>query len=68
VFSFGEDHGQFYLRWSWPKKVRSTISWAFSSVCQRSSAQVGIQIAEGLDAALERNLIHRDIKPGNIFF
>jgi hypothetical protein len=30
--------------------------------------QIGIQIAEGLEAALERNLIHRDIKPGNILF
>ena len=42
------------------------------SVQQRlSEAQVlgvGIQIAEGLEAALEHNLIHRDIKPGNILF
>ena len=30
--------------------------------------EVGIQVAQGLEAALKNNLIHRDIKPGNILF
>jgi hypothetical protein len=30
--------------------------------------QIGVQIAEGLRAGLEKGLIHRDVKPGNILF
>jgi len=30
--------------------------------------EVAIQIAQGLEAGLEKELIHRDIKPGNILF
>ncbi|MEO7319561.1 MAG: serine/threonine-protein kinase, partial [Chthoniobacteraceae bacterium] len=30
--------------------------------------EVGVQIAKGLQAGLEKGLIHRDIKPGNILF
>ncbi len=29
---------------------------------------VGIKVASALDAALKKNLLHRDIKPGNILF
>ena len=69
VFSFGEDQGQFYLAMELAEK--GSLDDLMSVQQRLSEAQVlrvGIQIAEGLDAALEHNLIHRDIKPGNILF
>jgi serine/threonine protein kinase len=69
VFSFGEDQGQFYLAMELAEK--GSLDDLMSLQQRLSEAQVlrvGIQIAEGLDAALEHNLIHRDIKPGNILF
>jgi eukaryotic-like serine/threonine-protein kinase len=69
VFSFGEDHGQFYLAMELAEK--GSLDGLMSIQHRLSEAQVlqvGIQIAEGLEAALEHKLIHRDIKPGNILF
>ena len=69
VFSFGEDHGQFYLAMELAEKGSlDDLMGIQQRVAEIQVLQIGIQIAEGLDAALERNLIHRDIKPGNILF
>jgi serine/threonine protein kinase len=37
-------------------------------VPELSVLDVGIKVASALDSALQRNLLHRDIKPGNILF
>ncbi len=69
VFSFGEDHGQFYLAMELAEKGSlDDLMGIQQRLAEIQVLQVGIQIAEGLAAALERNLIHRDIKPGNILF
>jgi hypothetical protein len=69
VYSFGEDHGQFYLAMELAEKGSlDDLMGIQRRLAETQVLQVGIQIAEGLDAALERNLIHRDIKPGNILF
>ena len=69
VFSFGEDHGQFYLAMELAEKGSlDDLMGIQQCLAEIQVLQVGIQIAEGLDAALEHNLIHRDIKPGNILF
>lgn len=69
VFSFGEDHGQFYLAMELVEKgTLDNLMNIQRRIAEAQMLEVGIQIAEGLEAALERGLIHRDIKPGNILF
>ncbi len=69
VFSFGDDHGQFYLAMELAEKGSlDDLMGIQQRLAEIQVLQIGIQIAEGLEAALERNLIHRDIKPGNILF
>jgi len=67
VFDFGQAQGQFYLAMELISggslddliQERKTVS-------EVMVLKLGIQIAQGLDAALEKGLIHRDIKPANI--
>lgn len=69
VFLFGEDHGQFYLAMELVGKgTLDDLINLQRRVGEAHMLEVGIQIAEGLAAALEHGLIHRDIKPGNILF
>lgn len=69
VFSFGNDHGQFYMAMELiPNSSLDELLALQKRVPEMQVLQIGIQIAEGLQAALERELIHRDIKPGNILF
>jgi serine/threonine protein kinase len=69
VYSTGQDHGLVYIAMELVDK--GSLETRMESDEKLTEAQVlgvGIQIAQGLQAALERGLIHRDIKPGNILF
>jgi len=69
VFHFGRDHGQFYLAMELVEKGSLDDLLAVQKrVGEAQVLEVGMQIAMGLGAALELDLIHRDIKPGNILF
>ncbi len=69
VFSFGEDHGQFYLAMELVEKGSlDDLMTLQGKVSEAQVLGVGIQIAQGLQAALDRGLLHRDVKPGNILF
>lgn len=69
VFAFGEDHGQFYLAMELVNKGSlDELMELHKRVPEAQVLDIGIQIASGLQAAAERGLIHRDVKPGNILF
>jgi hypothetical protein len=69
VYSFGEDHGQFYLAMELVEKGSlDGLMLLQGKLSESHVLDIGIQATEGLRAAYEVGLIHRDIKPGNILF
>ena len=69
VFSFGVDHGQYYIAMELVDKgTLDDLMQLQNRIAEMQVLQVGLQVASGLQAAHERGLIHRDVKPGNILF
>src|SRR5271156_2554301 len=69
VYAFGEHESVYYM-------VVEYISGGslddkltkFGRITELEGVEIGLAVARGLECALERGLIHRDIKPGNILF
>lgn len=69
VFSYGADHGMFYLAMELVDKGSlDDLITRQKRLGELQVLEIGIQIARGLDAACQKGLIHRDVKPGNILF
>src|SRR3989441_3580670 len=69
IYSFDELDGQRYLimeladRGSLDTRIEKQ-----QRITELEVLDIGIKIASALDMALKHNLLHRDIKPGNILF
>jgi hypothetical protein len=69
VYSFGSDHGLFYIAMELVDKGSLDDLMSLQGrVAEIQALNVGIQVAQGLHAAHQAGLIHRDVKPGNILF
>ncbi len=69
VFDFGRSRGVFYMAMEFLSGGSlDDLIQAFGTVDEAQVLQIGIQVAEGLEAASQEGLLHRDIKPANILF
>jgi eukaryotic-like serine/threonine-protein kinase len=69
IYTFDEFDGQLYLVMELAD--RGSLDLKIEEQGRLSELQVldiGIKVADALDTALHHNLLHRDIKPGNILF
>ena len=69
VYTAGQDHDLVYIVMELVDKGSLDDLMSLQGrVPEAQVLEVGVQIAKGLNAALQRGLIHRDVKPGNILF
>ncbi len=69
VFTTGMDRGRFYIAMELVDQgTLDRLIELQGRVGEAQVLEVGIQIAQGLRAAQQAGLIHRDVKPGNILF
>jgi eukaryotic-like serine/threonine-protein kinase len=67
VYDIGEDSGRAFIAMECLEGQTLRQRIAQSTVPLEQLVRWGIQIADALDAAHTKGIVHRDIKPGNIF-
>lgn len=69
IYDFGESKGEFYVAMELiPGGSLHDRMHQEGGVSEEQALRAGINVAEGLEAALRKGLVHRDIKPANILF
>jgi serine/threonine-protein kinase len=66
IYDFNEANGVFYIAMQWVdgKNVRQLVNGRALEV--KSALSIGIQVTDALAYAHSKNIIHRDIKAGNV--
>jgi TolB-like protein/Flp pilus assembly protein TadD len=66
VFDFGTENGIDFLVTEYIPGITLDARIAGGTMPERNVLRLGIQLAEGLEAAHSQGIIHRDLKPGNL--
>ena len=66
VFEFGTQDGVDFLVMELVEGVTLSDKLAGGPLLEKEIARLGMQLAEALEEAHERGVVHRDLKPGNV--
>jgi CHASE2 domain-containing sensor protein len=66
VYATGEDGGRLYLVMRYVEGVNLAQRLRDGPLSHAATAEIVAQVASALDAAHERGIVHRDVKPANI--
>jgi len=66
AFDFGQDNGIDYLVTEYIPGINLDEKIGGQPLPHKTVLELGIQLASGLEAAHRENVIHRDLKPGNL--
>ena len=67
IHDIGEDDGQPFIVMEWMKGQNLHDRLSAGPIKVQQIVDIGIEIADALDAAHTQGIVHRDIKPANIF-
>ncbi len=69
VYTTGTDRGRFYIAMELVDKgTLDDLIRVQGAVAEVQALEIAIQVSQGLRAASQIGMIHRDVKPGNILF
>jgi eukaryotic-like serine/threonine-protein kinase len=67
IYEVGEDHGRVYIAMEYLEGETLKAALGGKPMKAERLVALGIEIADALAATHEHGIIHRDIKPGNVF-
>ena len=66
LYEIGEDENQYFIAMEWIEGQSLKDKIRDGALEQAEALDITIQVAEGLEEAHKKGIVHRDIKPGNI--